>query len=249
MEIDWSIVVFEVLNFGVLVWLLKRFLFRPVAKALQERREAIEAQRHEVEAREAAAEQVRREFEDRVRGLDQRARTTIEQAMEEGRQRRADAIDEGRSKAREMLDEAREEIATGRRQALHELRREVLGLASAAATRVVRDMSERSVTRAFTRRAAHALQDAARDLGEAAIEVWVPPDEDTDAIVAELHDELGPVVLRVNTDPELVAGVRLVAGGREVESSASASLAAWYAEQLGEQEDDIVEVAAASAAG
>ncbi len=53
MRVDLTVVLFEVLNFAVLVWLLKRFLFVPVRRTLLARRVEIERVRNE------AAEQQR----------------------------------------------------------------------------------------------------------------------------------------------------------------------------------------------
>ena len=54
MELDWTTFVLEVLNFLVLVWLLKRFLYRPVLAV-------IEARRAETANKLDGAEAVRRE--------------------------------------------------------------------------------------------------------------------------------------------------------------------------------------------
>jgi F-type H+-transporting ATPase subunit b len=57
LELNWSTFILEILNFLVLVWILKKFLYRPVLTALQQRQEKIrqkldEAARLKVEATE-----------------------------------------------------------------------------------------------------------------------------------------------------------------------------------------------------
>ncbi len=42
MELNWSTFILEIINFLVLVWILKKFLYRPVLAALQQRQEKIE---------------------------------------------------------------------------------------------------------------------------------------------------------------------------------------------------------------
>lgn len=44
MELNWSTFLLEILNFLVLVWILKRFLYKPVLAVITHRREAIEQQ-------------------------------------------------------------------------------------------------------------------------------------------------------------------------------------------------------------
>ena len=42
MQFNWSTFVLEIINFVVLVWILKHFLYRPVLSLLEKRREKIE---------------------------------------------------------------------------------------------------------------------------------------------------------------------------------------------------------------
>ena len=49
MLIDWFTVIAQIINFIVLVWLLKRFLFKPVLKAVEERQTKVSQQISEAE--------------------------------------------------------------------------------------------------------------------------------------------------------------------------------------------------------
>lgn len=63
MLIDWFTVGAQALNFLILVWLMKRFLYRPVLNAIDAREKRIATQIAEAEAKEAAANQQRDEFQ------------------------------------------------------------------------------------------------------------------------------------------------------------------------------------------
>lgn len=63
MLIDWRIVVVQIINFLILVWLLKRFLYRPVLKAVDTRRDEITNQLQEIALKTQMAEQLREEYE------------------------------------------------------------------------------------------------------------------------------------------------------------------------------------------
>ena len=43
MQIDWLTVAAQIVNFLVLVWLLQRFLYRPITEAMARREERIES--------------------------------------------------------------------------------------------------------------------------------------------------------------------------------------------------------------
>lgn len=236
MEIDWLVVIFEVLNFGVLVVLLQRFLFRPIRRTLQQRREDLEKTQHEVEAREQAATSEREQYEARRRELDQQAEAQLEAAMAEGRERAEHLVAEARERARQMVTTAEQQVAGARRHALEHLRTEVLSLATDAAARVIRHMDAPPITLAYARRAAHGFAEIFTDDMPDTIAVEVGEDTDPDAIVEQLRTVLGPAPqLEVTVEPSIVAGVRLRAAGHEVEASVTASLAQWYAQRIGSE--------------
>jgi len=66
MELNWSTFVLEIINFLVLVWILKRFLYKPVLKVIAKRRAAIEKTLTEARDKEKAAEELKTRYEGRV---------------------------------------------------------------------------------------------------------------------------------------------------------------------------------------
>jgi len=69
-SIDWSTFLLELVNFAVLVWLLQRFLYRPVLKVVRQRRQSIEDEmakaarlREEAEALRAGLQGERQDWE------------------------------------------------------------------------------------------------------------------------------------------------------------------------------------------
>ena len=51
MEMDWSTFILEIINFLILVWILKRFLYRPILEVIARRREGVEKTLSEARAR------------------------------------------------------------------------------------------------------------------------------------------------------------------------------------------------------
>jgi len=123
-EFNWSTVILEAINFIVLVWILKRFLYRPVMMAVERRRRAIQdniadaaAIRHEAEGMREHYEGRQREWElekeqrraDLAHELEQerkRMRVELVAQLEEERQRHA-AEEERRLRERYRENEER----------------------------------------------------------------------------------------------------------------------------------------------
>jgi F-type H+-transporting ATPase subunit b len=63
MLIDWFTVVAQIINFLVLVWLLKRYLYNPILKALDERERKVASQLHDAANAKAEAQNEKNEFQ------------------------------------------------------------------------------------------------------------------------------------------------------------------------------------------
>jgi len=91
MELNWTTFALEIINFLVLLWILKRFLYRPVMQTLAERRAGIERTLTEARATEAQASAMQQQFESRLAAWEQekaaaRRRFEIELDAERARQ-------------------------------------------------------------------------------------------------------------------------------------------------------------------
>ena len=106
MELNWSTFVLEIINFLVLVWLLKRFLYQPVKAVVARRRASIDAQLDEAASRQKEAEALRAQYENRL--------ADWEGEREEARQGLHREIDTERSR---LLDALQQELAAEREKA------------------------------------------------------------------------------------------------------------------------------------
>ena len=66
MEFDWTTFALEIINFLVLVWILQRFLYKPVTSAIAERKAGIEKTLADAQAVQAEAESLKRQYENRM---------------------------------------------------------------------------------------------------------------------------------------------------------------------------------------
>lgn len=228
MTIDWTTVLFEIINFALLVLIMVRFVFRPVAKILDERRAEIVARAEQTAEREAAAEAARAHYEAELAGIDASAEQRVAAALREARSEAEAIIGRARAQAREVIDKGSAELVASRRRTLARFRTEILEIGADAARRIIRELGAPELDLAFARRAAHALIDA-NEGGLELVRVDHSTDADPEALTQLLTKELGPTVeLELDPDPELIGGVRLHAHGHEVEASVSATLDSWY---------------------
>jgi F-type H+-transporting ATPase subunit b len=95
LELSWSTFLLEIINFLVLVWILKRFLYKPVLDVIARRRAGIEKTLADAESLHSEAQALREEYEQRLaRWEDERrqARTQLQHEIEEERARRVEEL-------------------------------------------------------------------------------------------------------------------------------------------------------------
>lgn len=106
MELSWSTFLLEMLNFLVLVWILKRFLYKPVLEVIARRREGIEAQLAEARQAQEEAAGLKAEYEGRL----------AERAREQQQARDALAEEINAERAR-LMSGLQDELAQQRKKA------------------------------------------------------------------------------------------------------------------------------------
>ena len=108
MLIDWFTVGAQALNFLILVWLLKRFLYKPILDAVDAREKRIAAELADADAKKAEAKKERDEFQHKNEEFDQQRAALLSKATEEAKAERQRLLDEAR-KAADALSAKRQE--------------------------------------------------------------------------------------------------------------------------------------------
>ncbi len=83
MQFDWTTFILEILNFLVLVWILQRFLYRPVLAMLDARQQRIKDETEHAAQLRNKAEALRQQFEQRLTDWNQQQETSRRQLDEE----------------------------------------------------------------------------------------------------------------------------------------------------------------------
>lgn len=174
MEFDWTTFLLEVLNFLVLVWLLKRFFYRPVLAVIEARRAETAKVIADAEAVRNAAEGLKSEYLTRLAEVDierAAAKAALDEEIAAERERRLAALE-----ARLSEERSRHEVVAARQRGEREHAMERQALASAALF----------VTRLLERLAGPELEAKLADLALAEL-AGAPPDK-LEALCAALKE-------------------------------------------------------------
>ncbi len=150
MLIDWFTVIAQVVNFLILVALLKRFLYGPIIRAMDEREERILSRLKEAEEREQESRDEAERYRRRTEELEQRSREILSAAKEEAEEQRKEMIRKARAEADDLREEWRGAVENQRETFLAELRRLAGRTVYAAAGRALKDLADADLQERMT---------------------------------------------------------------------------------------------------
>ena len=145
MLIDWFTVGAQVLNFLILVWLMKRFLYKPILHAIDAREKRIAAELANADAIKAEAQKECDEFQHKNEKFDRQRTALLSQATDEAHAERERLLDEARQAAA-ALSSKRQAALRNEQQTLHQaLSRRTQQEVFAIARKVLADLATTSV--------------------------------------------------------------------------------------------------------
>ncbi len=246
MLIDWFTVGAQAINFLILVWLLKRFLYRPVLAAIDAREKKVAARLLDAAAREAQAQTERDDLRRRNEAFDHDREDLLRKATAEAAAERQRLIEAARRDTQTLRTRLTESLAKERaelnRRLLEDTQAEVLALARGALTDLAGVSLEDRMIEVFTshlrelRLAAKASPAEGIAVVRSAFEI---PAAKRSGIETAIHHYLGADAnVRFETSPGLVCGIELRVGGAKLAWSIAdylASITAKVAEFAGSE--------------
>jgi F-type H+-transporting ATPase subunit b len=230
MLIDWFTVGAQVVNFLILVWLLKHFLYRPILDAIDARENRIAKELADADAKKTEAQQERNTFQNKNEKFDNQRATLMSQAKDEAKIERLRLLDEARQAA-DSLSAKRQETLRNDTHNLNQsisrrAQQEVFAIARKALTDLAGTSLEERMGEVFIRRLremddktkagfAAALKSAS-DPARVRTAFDLPVEQRTaiqNAIDATFSAEIH---IRFETAPDLVSGIELTTNGQKV---------------------------------
>ena len=134
-----GLIFWKALVFGLLLFLLYKYAWKPITASLLQREETIDASIKRAERALAEARQIQAENEKSRREAEQEAQRVLRDAREAADRVRAEEVEKTRTAIRQMKEQAQADIEREKQSALEELRDEVAELAIQAAEKILRE--------------------------------------------------------------------------------------------------------------
>lgn len=226
MELSWTTFILEIINFLVLIWILKRFLYKPVLDVIARRRTSIEQSLNDAKKVHAEAEDLQHKYEGRLAEWEdeqQLAREALSEKLEQERTRQLSTLQEELEQEREKYHAAAQRRLEDTRQQIEQTAMEHGGQ---FATRLLESASgpetESRLTELLITEMSQLSEERINNLRNHAgnnietIEVtsaYPIPDDQRQRLKQALGTIIhGKPVINFNQDETLIAGLRIHLG-------------------------------------
>ena len=238
MKIDWFTVIAQIINFLILVWLLKKFLYKPVLQAIREREKKIKDQLQDAAGMNAAATAEQRNFKKKIEDLDQQKSQLMEKAVLEAGAERKKLIEAANSEVIALQQERekafREQQEKQRLTLEEKISEQVFRITQKAFTELGAPELENQLLDSFcvhlgvlADKDKNIFREASRT-SAAKIRVnsaYKLSPERVEKLTATLTGILGTrPFLELEVVPQLISGIELIAGGYKLAWNFSAYL-------------------------
>lgn len=215
MLIDWFTVCAQIVNFVILIALMKHFLYGPLIKAIDAREARIAAQLAEAEAKSKRAEIEKEKVRHEISEVENRCARMVAEARGEADQKRNEMVAAARDSVRALEQRWREDLRLEQSTFFSEVRRaatdEILGIAR----RVLADLAGREMERSAVEAFLEKLDgETLKKLSGGPITVVSASELPAD-LQHKIEERVG-VPLRFEQAPEMAWGIELRGDGQRI---------------------------------
>ncbi len=227
MKINWFTVIAQVINFLVLVWLLKKFLYKPILKAINEREKKITGQLKEADDKKAAAIKEQNDFKKKNADFDQQKKVLMDKAIADTNAQRDKLLQEAKDEAntlRSNLEKAAKESQQNDELAnADKTQKQVFAITKKLLKEMASSSLEDQSVNTFNKRLSELNDEEKKKFIEAfksntntilvrsAFELSAPQQTSINAVVNEVLATKSQ--LQFKTSPELISGIELTTNG------------------------------------
>ncbi len=137
--IHWQQLLINIIGFILLYLVLRKFLWGPFMKLLDDRRDEIKGAYDGIEEKEAGIKKLKAEYEQHLENIKEEAHVKLQEAIREGQLLARKIEDDARAKADGIVKKGQAEVVAEYAKAKVELKEFIIDTSVAAAEKVIRE--------------------------------------------------------------------------------------------------------------
>jgi len=136
-NINWQILVVQLITFLILLFILGKFLFKPIVNLLENRSNQIKKTLDTIEVEKQEIEKIKQDYQNQLSNLTKKAEEITQEAAKKGEIQRQEIIAQSQKEANKILEKAKAVIEKEKEKAIRELKVQAADLAILAASKVL----------------------------------------------------------------------------------------------------------------
>ncbi|MEH6406096.1 MAG: hypothetical protein V7767_02355 [Leeuwenhoekiella sp.] len=247
MKINWFTVIAQIINFLILVWLLKKFLYKPIMNAVNDREKKITDELKDADAQKVTAQKEKEDFKKKNEDFDRYKKGLMDKAVSDANTQKQQLIDTAKKEANKLRSTLEKAAKEDQKNDTEAIAQKYQGQVFAMTRKALIDMAsislEEQATNTFIKRLKASTGEEKEQLGDAfksnTNTVLVRSTFDLPVKQQQKLNDAVNVVLNAKTElqfkttPELISGIELSTNGYKM---------AWsFSEYLNALEENISE--------
>ena len=226
MNIDWITVSAQIVNFLILVWLLKRFLYQPIIHAMERREQLISDRLGEAQVRESEADEKAHRYEEMRDEMLRSQDELLEKARAEADRQKKQLLNEVRAEVSERRERWQHELQEEKAEFLNTLQRETVDVVQHIARKALAELASTTLEEAIVQKFVDHLQ----SLDSNALKALCASNESVhitssleldpalrDRLTRAVHAHIAQGIdVNYTHSPDLLCGMELTRGGRRL---------------------------------
>jgi len=235
MKINWFTVIAQIINFFVLVWLLRRFLYKPVLKAIDERENKIASELKDAKAKETEAKKEQAEFLEKNEKFDQQKKKLMDNVIAETNEEREKLLEEARNEAAVLRSKLEKSLDAMQENLEHDIAQRTQEEVFAITRKTLKDIASMSLEEQSVNIFVNRLKELKNEEKKKLVDAFksgsdsilvqtafdLPSKQQTE-IKSSINEILGTKTqFQFKTVPKLISGIELTSNGYKLAWSIS----------------------------
>ncbi len=238
MNVNWFTVIAQLVNFIILVWLLKKFLYKPVLQAIDAREKKITARLEDAKSKKEEAKKEQDEFAEKNKQFETQKKEMMDKAIADTKDQKDKLLDKAREDVDLLHTKQRKAVADMqdnlKKDLVQKTQEEVFDISRKALTEMASVSLEAQTTQLFISRLGGLENQGKQQFIDAfnsdkkpvliQTAFDLPPKQQTE-ITKAVDEILGKeAAFEFKTAPEIISGISLTANGYKLSWNISAYL-------------------------
>ncbi|MFO7529815.1 MAG: hypothetical protein R6W86_13575 [Marinobacter sp.] len=226
MEINWITVSAQVVNFLILVWLLKHFLYQPVTRAMDRREQKIRNRMDEADSREQQAMKEKESYQQKLASFEKEREELLEEARQEARQTRSQMLDQAREETARARNHWMREVSEEKTAFIDGMRHQSLDVVESVIRKALQDLAderlEERIAHTFVRQLNSLDEETREAMGHSGEPATIASSFELEpaqrsTLTRAIHDLIGAdLAVNYTRAPELICGIELTCESQRI---------------------------------